>query len=225
MRSIKIGMFAFLSFLLASGSAFAAVRDAQLTEKIVAADKLMGEFLSDPEGIPAELLDEAKAVVIFPDAVRAGFVFTGQAGQGVALAKTAGGWTAPAFFRMSGMGVGFQIGGEVSDLIFVVRTQEGLDALLKHRFTMGTDVAAAAGPAGRDLKALTNSKTGILVYGKSKGLFAGVSVEGSVIKQDEAANEKYYGRKIDARQILVGNAAAQTDESSRLASTLQTRRN
>lgn len=219
MRLSKIWIFTALSLMLA-GSAVAAVRDAQLTEKVVAADRLIGEFLEKPEGIPAELLDEAKAVVIFPDAVRAGFVFTGQAGQGVALARTGSGWTAPSFFRMSGMGVGFQLGGEVSDLIFVVRTQEGLDALLKHSFTMGTDVAAAAGP-GRDLKALTNSKTGILVYGKTKGLFAGVSVEGSVIKQDVAANEKYYGRKYEAREILVDNAAPKTDEASRLISTLQ----
>jgi lipid-binding SYLF domain-containing protein len=204
----------------ASGSFPANGYDTSLASKIQSCDLVLEQFLAG-EGLPSELVKDAKAVVIFSNAVRAGFIFSGQYGHGVALFRDdAGEWSAPAFFRISGMGVGFQAGGEVADHILVIRTQAGLDALLREHFTLGMDVDATAGPVGRNLDIATNTQTDILTYGRTRGLYAGVSLDGAVIKQDAAANERYYGEPLDARQILMERGGYITEPASGLIETL-----
>ncbi len=198
-------------------------KDEKLVQKVRDCNAILKEFLEGSQGvIPPGMIQEAKAVIVFSDSVRAGLFITGNFAQGVALAKGQGGdWSAPAFFRMTGMGLGFQIGGDVSDVVLVIRDEEGLKNLLEHRFTMGADASAAAGTKGRQVKAEGNKDTHIVAFGKSKGLFAGVSVDGNVIKQDTGANEKYYGKNIDVRDILLNGKASVTDEAGDLISTLR----
>lgn len=195
---------------------------ADLSAEMREAQTILKEFLEDPNGLPREILDEAEAVIIFPHVVRAGFIVTGQYAHGVALAKNAsGGWSAPAFFRMSGVGVGLQIGGEAGDMLCVIRDRNGIDALLKNEFTMGVDAAASAGPVGRDVKAGGNTKAGsILTHARTKGLFAGVSLDGAVIKQDTAANAVYYGHDVSARQILIDRTVGVPSDAKALTQTL-----
>lgn len=198
-------------------------KDAQLSGKVQDCGRVIDELLRGAgKDIPANMLRDAEAVVIFSDAVRAGLLVTGQFAQGVALVKDGrGGWSAPAFFRMSGIGVGLQIGGDVSDVVFVITDKSGIGKLLESRFTMGADASAAAGERGRQIKASTNAKTGMTAYGRSKGLFAGISFDGAVIKQDSGANTKYYGKKLDARDILLNGKAPVTAEAADLISILR----
>lgn len=198
-------------------------KDAKLTQKVEDCAKVIDELMQGTgKSIPTNLLKDAKAVVIFSDSVRAGLLVTGQFAQGVALVKgDFGDWSAPAFFRMSGVGIGLQIGGDVSDVVFVITDKGGINQLLEHRFTMGADASAAAGKKGRQIKATANTKTHMLAYGRSKGLFAGMSFDGAVIKQDAGANEKYYGKKFTARDILLDGKAPKTSEAADLISTLK----
>ena len=184
---------------------------------------ILKQFLEESSSnrIPAQMVQDAKAIMIFSDSVRAGLFISGSFAQGVALVREGNGWSAPAFFRMSGMGLGLQIGGDVTDAVFVIRDEEGLKHLLENHFTMGADASAAAGKKGRQFKAETNKDSHIISYGKSKGLFAGMSFDGNVIKQDAGANEKYYGKKLDAREILLEGKAPVTAEAADLISTLQ----
>jgi lipid-binding SYLF domain-containing protein len=198
-------------------------KDAELVKKVRDCEQVIKDLMQGTgKDIPKNMLKDAEAVVIFSDSVRAGLLVTGQFAQGVALVKTGfGDWSAPAFFRMSGVGVGLQIGGDVSDVVFVVTGKEGIGNLLESRFTMGADASAAAGQKGRQIKASTNSKTHMVAYGRSKGLFAGMSFDGAVIKQDSGANRKYYGKKLTAREILLEGKAMKTAEAADLISTLK----
>lgn len=200
-------------------------RDTQLSKKVQDCRRVLEELVRGTgKDIPKNMLKDAQAVVIFSDSVRAGLLVTGQFAQGVALVKgNLGNWSAPAFFRMSGVGVGLQIGGDVSDVVFVVTGKGGIDNLLENRFTMGADASAAAGNKGRQIKASTNAKTQMVAYGRSKGLFAGMSFDGAVIKQDLGANKKYYGKELTARDILLNGKASVTAEAADLISTLRKR--
>lgn len=198
-------------------------KDAQLVRKVQECNDIIKEFTSSSDvKIPKNLLKDAKAVLIFSDAVRAGLIVTGQFAQGIALAKNdAGQWSAPAFFRMSGVGIGLQIGGDVTDAVFVFRDENSMRNLLEHHFTMGADASAAAGKKGRQLRAEVGKDTKISSYGRSKGLFAGMSFDGVVIKQDAGANRKYYGKEMDARDILLNGKGTVTKEASELIDTLK----
>lgn len=216
--------------VIAAGSAFAGPldfwrpkgQDPKLTKKVQDCGQVIEDLMKGTgKDIPKNMLKDAQAVVIFSDSVRAGLLVTGQFAQGVALVKQGGDWSAPAFFRMSGVGVGLQIGGDVSDVVFVVTDKGGIDQLLEHRFTMGADASAAAGNKGRQVKATANTKTHMLAYGRSKGLFAGMSFDGAVIKQDAGANQKYYGKALSARDILLNGKASKTAEAADLISILK----
>lgn len=200
-------------------------KDPKLVRKVQDCDRVLKDLVEGRgQEIPRNLLKDAEAVLIFSDSVRAGLLVTGQFAQGVALVKKDfGGWSSPAFFRMSGVGVGLQIGGDVSDVVFVITDKRGIDQLLEHRFTMGADASAAAGDKGRQVKASANTKTHMFAYGRSKGLFAGMSFDGAVIKQDAGANEKYYGKKWTAREILLEGKAPKTAEAAALIDTLKAR--
>lgn len=162
------------------------------------------------QAIPKELLDKAEAIAVFPDVVKAAFIFGGKGGQGVISRRTRGGWTAPAFFNLSGGSFGAQIGATKTDYVLLIMNQSGLNGLLKDKFEMGGEVGVAAGPVGREAAASTNLRldAGILSYSRSKGAFIGAALKGAVISPDNDLNEAVYAMK--AKEVLTNNAMTLT---------------
>jgi lipid-binding SYLF domain-containing protein len=159
------------------------------------------------KAIPKELLDKAEAIAVFPDVVKAAFIFGGKGGQGVISRRTPKGWTAPAFFNLSGGSFGAQIGATKTDYVLLIMNEEGLNGLLKDKFEIGGEVGVAAGPVGREAAASTNLRldAGILSYSRSKGAFIGAALKGAVISPDNDLNEAVYdGMK--AKEVLTNSS-------------------
>ncbi|HTH36902.1 MAG TPA: lipid-binding SYLF domain-containing protein [Pyrinomonadaceae bacterium] len=178
-----------------------ALREA--SERVDKASVVMNEIMGTiDKSIPRDLLKKAEAVVVFPGAIKAAFIFGGQGGKGIAIRRTRGGWSAPAFLNMAGGSVGFQIGGSKTDYILLIMNAKGMNSLLKDKFEMGGEGSVAAGPVGRTAAASTNAtaKAEILTYSRAKGLFAGVSLKGVVISPDKDMNASIYRKSAD--QIL-----------------------
>jgi lipid-binding SYLF domain-containing protein len=169
-----------------------------------AAARVFNEIMGTPDkGIPRELLNKAEAVAVFPGVVKAAFIIGGRGGQGVISRRIKGGWSAPAFFNVGGGSFGAQIGASKTDYVLLIMNEEGVKGLMEDKFEMGGAASIAAGPVGRTAAATTNATldAGILTYSRSKGLFAGVSLEGAVINPDNKLNESVYeGKK--ASQVL-----------------------
>lgn len=205
-----------LLVLLASVS-LAPSSEAELKErklrKIDEAARVLGEFMSrsrDRE-IPRELLEDAECVLVLPDVAKGAFGIGGRYGKGLATCRLEdGAWSPPAFMEIGGFSIGFQAGGEYVDLLLVVRDRRGARALLGSKVTLGADASVAAGPYGRTGQAATDGqlKAAILSWSRSRGLFAGVSLDGAVLKQDKSDNRALHGRKIKARDILLPKADA-----------------
>jgi lipid-binding SYLF domain-containing protein len=170
---------------------------------------VMREFRNMPEkGIPGDILREAKGIAII-SAVKAGFIFSGKLGRGVVLARTREGWTGPSFIATGGAGWGFQIGAQVTDYVFVLNNDAAVRAFSRGgNITLGADASIAAGPMGRTAEASVTRAAAIYSYSLSKGLFAGISLEGAVLATQSGANMRYYGEAIKARQILLGDVPA-----------------
>ena len=160
--------------------------------------------------IPKELLDKAEAIAVFPDVVKAAFIFGGKGGQGVVSRRTPKGWTAPAFFNLSGGSFGAQIGATKTDYVLLIMNEDGLNGLLKDKFEIGGEIGVAAGPVGREAAASTNPRldAGILSYSRSKGAFIGAAIKGAVISPDNDLNEAVYRMK--AREVLTNNSMTLT---------------
>jgi lipid-binding SYLF domain-containing protein len=160
-------------------------------------------------GIPHDLFDKAQCVVIIPNLVKAAFVVGGEYGHGFAQCRNASGtgWSAPASMRVEGGSVGFQIGGSATDLVLLVMNQSGMNKLLGDKITLGADASVAAGPVGRSASAQTDLKMSaeILAWSRSKGLFAGVALNGATLRPDEKTDRELYGRALTNREILMGN--------------------
>src|SRR5882724_11392675 len=158
------------------------------------------------QAIPKELLDKAEAIAVFPGVIKAAFIFGGKGGQGVISRRTPKGWTAPAFFNLSGGSFGAQIGATKTDYVLLIMNQDGLNGLLKDKFEIGGEVGVAAGPVGREAAASTNPRmdAGILSYSRSKGAFIGAALKGAVISPDNDLNEAVYDRK--AREVLTSGS-------------------
>jgi lipid-binding SYLF domain-containing protein len=170
------------------------------------------EVMSTPDkGIPQDLLNRSQCVIILPDLKKAAFVVGGEYGRGYAVCRKAGGpgWGAPAAVRLEGGSVGFQIGGSSTDVIMLVMNRAGMDKLTQDKFTLGADASVAAGPVGRTANAKTDVKMDaeILAWSRSKGLFAGVSLNGATLRPDTDSNEKLFGKKLTNHEILMGNIA------------------
>jgi lipid-binding SYLF domain-containing protein len=165
-------------------------------------DKIMD---APDRSVPRELLDRAEAVAVFPGVLKAGFVVGGRGGSGVISRRVAGGWSAPAFFKLGGVSVGLQIGASKTDVVLLFMNESALKGLLEDKFEIGGEASAAAGPVGRSASATTNLTldAGILSYSRSKGLFAGLELKGAVINPDNDLNEAIYGMK--ARDLLTGS--------------------
>ncbi len=210
--------------LMAAGPALAVDKNEARLE-VEKAAILVQQFMGSPDaGAPRWLLRRSKAVIIIPDMVKAGFVVGGKYGHGVVLARKAdGSWSPPSFIRTGAASVGFQIGAQAMDLFMVVVNQRGLDGVLHNQVKFGVDASVVAGPWGRATEAgLTGAslKADIYSYSRSKGAFAGASLEGAGLETDAEANQAYYGRVLSASEILTGSQVSPPPEAQRLIDAL-----
>ena len=172
------------------------------------ASVVFGEIMTaEDDAIPRALLGSAEGIAIFPGTLRAGLVFGGMRGRGILSARTDSGWSAPAFLTLTGGSFGLQIGVQAADVVLVIRNRRGLENLVSNQFKLGADAAVAAGPLGREAAAATDLqlRAQILSYSRARGLFAGVTVNGSTIRQDQDANERFYGERWQTQQIVFGS--------------------
>jgi lipid-binding SYLF domain-containing protein len=199
-------------------SALAADREAKVDDRLDAAtDTLKDMMMASDKGIPQDLMDKSKCVVVVPGMKKAGFILGAKYGRGFATCRRNGGktWSAPAAMRVEGGSLGFQIGASEIDIVLLVMNDGGMKHILSDKFTIGGDATAAAGPVGRDASAQTDAKMNaeILSYSRSRGLFAGISLEGATLRPDEDTNKELYGRSATNREILTGDF--KTPESAR----------
>lgn len=181
------------------------------TDRLDNAGRVLQEIMAAPDnGIPEEVLEHAKCVAVVPNMIKGGFVFGGQNGRGVATCRTAKGWSAPAFFVITGGSWGLQIGVEGVDLVMIIQNEKGMQRLLASKFQLGADASAAAGPVGRHASANTNWKleTEILTYSRAKGAFAGLTLNGAAVRRDDDSMRAIYGRNVTTRNVLLGKVAA-----------------
>lgn len=173
--------------------------------------RVLKEVMEAPDkSIPQDLLRDAKAIAVIPDRIKAGFIFGGSRGEGLISVKSPDGtWSNPSFITMTGGSVGFQAGVSSTDVVLVFRTQRGVDSIVRGKFTLGADASAAAGPVGRTASAATDAqmKAEIYSYSRSRGLFAGVALDGSVLRIDYDANKEVYGPGITPRRIFEGGVS------------------
>jgi SH3 domain-containing YSC84-like protein 1 len=181
--------------------------DVNRTQK---AAQVFQEIMNTPDqGIPQDLLESAKCIAIIPGDVKFAFIFGGSYGRGLATCRTGHGWSAPMFVAVDGGSVGYQIGGSSTDLVMLFMNDHGLKSLLSDKFKLGADASVAAGPVGRNAAAGTDLKltAEILSYSRTKGIFAGVSLDGAVMQADKSGDKAMYGDDVDRHEILSGKVA------------------
>ena len=193
---------------LSSGVAMAADDMAKLDERIAAAHGVLHELMATPDkGVPLNIAAQATCVAVVPAFKKGAFLVGGQYGQGLATCRTGKGWSAPVFIQITGVSFGLQAGGQSTDLVLVGVNHKSMDDLLKEKVKLGGDIAAAAGPVGRNSQAsisgLANAE--FLTYSRSKGLFAGIDLTGDIVNQNGGDTETYYGKGISYQKILSGS--------------------
>jgi len=174
-------------------------------KRISEATEIFTEIMSiEDKAIPKNIIGKAEAIAVFPGTKKGAFGVGGQRGRGIISVRGANGWSSPAFYTLTGVSFGLQIGGQETDLILVVNNKRGIDTLTKNQFKLGADASVAAGPIGRDAQAATDlqMRAEILSYSRARGVFAGISINGSTVRQDVDAHERFYGKRLEARQIL-----------------------
>ena len=177
-------------------------------DRLKHAGEVLQEILNIPDNIPKSILDRAECVIVFPSVKKFAIGIGGSYGRGAMSCRSGqnytGAWGPPAMYALEGGNIGLQLGGQATDFVLLVVNPKGVDSLLKSKIKLGGDASAAAGPKGRDAQADTDllMHSEILSYSRSRGLFAGVSLEGSTLRQDGSANEKIYKHKITAREIV-----------------------
>ena len=210
---------------IAASAVYAATKEQKRLENC---GVVMQEVLNIPDNLPQQVLAKAECVIVFPSVMRLAFGMGKEYGRGAMVCRTGknfnGPWGAPAMYALEGDSVGMQIGGEATDLILLVMNQRGAASILSSKIKLGGDASAAAGPKGRDASANTDlwMRAEILSHSRSRGLFAGISLEGSTLRPDNKANVRIYGRKIAARAILLGNKVAIPATGRHLVRVLQT---
>ena len=180
-------------------------------ERLQSSVEVIRSIMNTPDkGIPEEVLADAKCMVVVPHLIKGGFIFGGKHGRGVASCRTSDGWSAPAFVSVGGGSWGLQIGVEGVDLVILVMNDQGFQHLLSSKFELGADASAAAGPVGRHASADTDWKMNaeILTYSRAKGAFAGLTVEGASIRQDNDSRNAIYGHKVTTHALLLGQVTA-----------------
>jgi len=215
MRKLSIVLSLVLLLTLSVGAS--PTLDKKDTKTLEEAVPVLNALTSAPDkGIPQELLAKANCILIFPSVVKGAFIVGGKAGKGVASCRMPdGAMSAPAFYEIGGVSVGFQIGGQTADVVLLIMNEGGVSHLLSDKFTIGGEATATAGPVGRTAQAATDAQmhAQILSWSRSRGLFVGAALDGSVVKPDKEANEALYGMPISGREILIDSkvmAPAQT---------------
>jgi lipid-binding SYLF domain-containing protein len=195
-----------VSILLAC-PAFAADQTRE-QKRLAACGQVFKEIMDIPDGIPKELLNKAECVIVIPSVLKFAFGVGGDFGRGAITCRTGqhftGRWSAPALFALEGANIGFQLGGQATDFVLLVMNPKGAESILSSKVKLGADASAAAGPKGRTAAADTDivMRAEVLTYSRSRGLFAGISLEGSTLRSDGSANKKLYGRDLNAKQIV-----------------------
>ena len=193
------------------GAMPARAQDAKLGDRLDAASAVLDEVMQTPDkGIPQAILAGAKCVVVIPSYKKGAFVVGAQYGQGVATCRTPRGWSGPVFVKLEGGSFGWQIGGQSTDLVLVAMNEHGLQDMLKNKFKIGGDAAASAGPVGRNAQAGTDWKLNaeFLTYSRSKGLFAGIDLDGTVLNQNGEDTRSEYGNDVPFKAVLSGDVPA-----------------
>lgn len=192
------------SFSLAADES---AKETKAADRAQAAAQVLDEIQGAPDkGIPQEVLGSAECVAVVPSLLKGGFIVGARYGRGLASCRTAKGWSAPAFFTVEGGSVGFQIGGQAVDLVMLVMNNNGMKHLLSSKFALGADASVAAGPVGRHAEGNTDWKmrAEVLTYSRARGIFAGVSLNGAVVKQDKDSTREFYGRMVPFHTSLTG---------------------
>jgi len=193
--------------MLLSSSAWAAPGKDALQDRVESAKTVLNEIMGAKDsGIPMNIMQMAHCVAVVPGMIKGAFIFGGQYGQGVVTCRTGHGWSGPVFFRLAGGSWGLQAGGQATDLVLVAVNDHGFQDLLKSKFKIGGDAAASAGPVGRNTQAATDWRMNaeLLTYSRSKGLFAGIDLDGTVVSQNSDDTQLYFGQKLGADQVLTG---------------------
>jgi len=196
-------------------------------ERLENSGVVMQEIMNIPDNIPQEVLEKADCVIVFPSVLKAAFVVGASYGRGAMVCRTGehfrGPWGAPAMYALEGGSVGFQIGGQATDLILLVMNERGASSILDSKVKLGGDASIAAGPVGRDAAANTDAymRAEVLSYSRTRGLFAGVSLEGSTLRPDDNATEDVYGQKLTAREIVLGGHVEVPESGRHLVAVLQ----
>lgn len=197
------------------------------TDRLENCGVVMGEILNIPDNIPQELLEKTDCVIVIPSVLKVAVGLGGSYGRGAMVCRTGkdfrGSWGAPAMYAVEGGSIGFQLGGQSTDLVLLVMNERGASSILNSKVKLGAEISAVAGPKGRDAQAATDAylRAEILSYSRSRGLFAGVSIEGSTLRPDDDANERVYGRKITAKEIVLGDKVAIPETGRHLVDVLQ----
>jgi lipid-binding SYLF domain-containing protein len=195
-------------------------------ERLRNSGTVLKEILDVPDNVPQELLDKADCVVVFPSVLKAAFIVGGSYGRGAMSCRKGenfkGPWGAPTMMSLEGGSFGFQIGGQATDFVLLVMNDRGASGILASKVKLGADASVAAGPVGRDASADTDAtlRAEILSYSRARGLFAGVSLEGSTIRPDNGDNQRVYGKKIPAKDIVLSGTVAVPPAAEELISTL-----
>jgi len=195
------------SLVLAAGEG----KESKATDRVQASADVLNEIQSAPDsGIPQEILGRAECVAVVPSMLKGGFIVGGKYGRGIASCRTPKGWSSPAFFMVTGGSFGFQIGGQAVDLVMLIMNNEGMQHLLSSEFALGADASVAAGPVGRHAEGNTDWKmrAQVLTYSRARGVFAGVSLNGAVMKQDKNSTREFYGHMVTSKAALTGAVEA-----------------
>jgi SH3 domain-containing YSC84-like protein 1 len=197
------------------------------TKRLENAGTVMDEILNVPDDIPQDLLDKARCVVVLPSVLKAAFIVGGSYGRGTMVCRTGkefnGPWGAPAMYALEGGSVGLQIGGQATDFVILVMNDRGMDSLLHSKVKLGADATIAAGPKGRTASADTDAymRAEMLSYSRARGVFAGISLEGSTLRPDEDANHRLYGKDASAQKIVLESKVDAPAAGAKLVSRLQ----
>ena len=197
----------FASFCSVAFAADNQARESKAADRVQAAADVLNEIQGAPDsGIPREILGRAECVAVVPSMLKGGFIVGAKYGRGLASCRTTKGWSAPAFFITTGGSVGFQIGGQAVDLVMLIMNNDGMQHLLSSKFELGADASVAAGPVGRHAEGNTDWKmrAQVLTYSRARGVFAGVSLNGAVVKQDKDSTREFYGHMVTFKAALTG---------------------
>src|ERR1700720_3205002 len=217
----------FMGLLMAASLHLSAAQDKKEADRLQNCGTVLKEILDIPDDIPQDFLDKARCVIVFPSVLKAAFIVGGSYGRGVMVCRSgkdfSGSWGAPVMMALEGGSVGLQIGGQATDFVILVMNARGAESILHNKVKLGADASIAAGPKGRDAQAATDVtfRAEMLSYSRARGVFAGVSLEGSTLRPDDDANRRLYGRDVTAERIITESKVEAPPAAHDLLATLQ----